>query len=498
MTRVSTTGVATAQDLPRVSASRLVTIGGIVADPHKEDVLGLSRIKYHGLIAGELASVGYHVVEAAAVETNRDPSHPPLNLIGMVKEEICDDQLPRQCRLAIQWELQDRRGVVVYRATTRAVDQTESLDKERRDLVQSAVRSLLQRRRFALQLTIDQADKRDTQGPFGFKRCARNGVALPQGVRSAAAALVLVESGSRLSGGAIISPDGLILTTARSIEVGAPLRVRFAARQTLPAQVVALEHHADVALLHVDAHLDATCAPLRETPLAEGSAVFGVSSPPSEDGALSLTESVVQKSSAEHDVSLLRVDSRIAGVDGAPLFDDQGRVAAVVSAELARGLRVGMAAAVDARVALEVLQIKAAAVTDPRLVDVQQGPQVAVTFVRDADDPPFTLGRRYTYGTSPAARTLRRLGLGSGVAGAVGVFATWSAFRTSRSLSPGAYNRLVVLNDVSWVLLSAGAVGFGVSYTIPEGHDVVAVESAARRQLFFGLGPAGLELRGRL
>ena len=116
-----------------------------------------------------------------------------------------------------------------------------------------------------------------------------------------AASLVFVESGSSLARGSIISGDGLILTQARTIDPNAPLRVRFSAEQTLSAQVVALDHDADVALLHVDSHTDTTCLPLRDAPLVAGAAVFGVSSEPSEDSAVSLTGSVVQNgATGEH------------------------------------------------------------------------------------------------------------------------------------------------------------------------------------------------------
>ena len=52
------------------------------------------------------------------------------------------------------------------------------------------------------------------QGRLGFKRCQRGAIELPDGARAAAAGLVLVESGSRLSRGTLISSDGLVLAPA--------------------------------------------------------------------------------------------------------------------------------------------------------------------------------------------------------------------------------------------------------------------------------------------
>src|ERR1041384_1171039 len=58
--------LARAQDLPRVSVSRKLRIGGLGVDPHVEDLLGLGRTKFQGLLAGELSSVGYQLADDGA------------------------------------------------------------------------------------------------------------------------------------------------------------------------------------------------------------------------------------------------------------------------------------------------------------------------------------------------------------------------------------------------------------------------------------------------
>src|SRR6185295_19049727 len=101
-----------------------------------------------------------------------------------------------QCRIAILWELQDAKGMIVYRTATRAVGREATVERLRRTLVVGAVRSLLQRRRFALQLTeADTTPKPAPTGPLGFKQCRRAGSPLPEGARAVAASLVFVESG---------------------------------------------------------------------------------------------------------------------------------------------------------------------------------------------------------------------------------------------------------------------------------------------------------------
>lgn len=489
---------AAAQELARVSVSRPLRVAGIVMEAGQQDLIGLSRIKFQGLIAAELGSVGYRL---ANLDDSRpvDASSPPLTLIGSVKEEVCDDQTPTECRAAIQWELQDPRGVVVYRTITRAVQQAVSLEQMRRGLVDGALRSLLQRRRFTLQLSDEsKPTPQDVVDPLGFKQCRRPPLVLPEAARAALASLVFVESGSNLQAGAIISGDGLILTAARLLERDAPLRVRFSAEQTLAAKVVAQDRAADVALVRVDAHTETTCLALGDRRLPAGQAVFGIASELAEDRALSIAGGVLQPAQAGDGAQTLRIDPLLARAPGGALLDAQGRLVGIVP-EKAGQSQLG-ARALDVQAALTALRVKPAAITDPRLLDEPAAPARAVGFVRDHDDPPFALSKRYTFGTSRTAHRLRTASLVTAGVGVVAVGGTWVGFRSARELSPSAHDRLVVLNDLGWVLLGLGAVGVGVSYALPEGHDVVGVRNAnaGAKRVFVALGPGGIALGGRL
>jgi S1-C subfamily serine protease len=262
--------LARSQDLPRVSAARKLLVAGVAVDHRSADLLGLSRIKFQGLIASELSSAGY-VIGGPDDAVLGHGEAAPLTLIGSVREEICDDVAPSQCRIAILWDLQNQKGVTVYRALTRAVEQQPTLDELRRALVTASLHSLLKRRRFELQLKGADADWGPREpGPLGFKRCSRGALELPRASRSAAASMVLVESGSNLARGAIVSADGMILTTANALSSQAPLRVRFSAHQTLVANVVALDRAADLALVHVAVSTDETCLPLADGGVSGG------------------------------------------------------------------------------------------------------------------------------------------------------------------------------------------------------------------------------------
>jgi hypothetical protein len=67
-------------------------------------------------------------------------------------------------------------------------------------------------------------------------------------------------------------------------------------------------------------------------------------------------------------------------------------------------------------------------------------------------------------------------------------------------LSSSAHSRLVVLNDLSWGLTALGAVGFGVSFALPEAHEVVdvRVQSGQRPRFQLALAPRGVVLSGAL
>lgn len=142
------------------ASTRPLLVEGIEGAPNVEDVLGLSRIRYQGLISVDLTSAGYRVITLDQRKAEPDA----LTLVGTLREEACDDDTPRQCQIAVQWELQDRHGVTRYRVVTRAVEQSASFEKQRRSLVQGALASLLQRHRFGLMVTEDASDEKARPG----------------------------------------------------------------------------------------------------------------------------------------------------------------------------------------------------------------------------------------------------------------------------------------------------------------------------------------------
>ncbi len=467
----------------RVSVTRKLAVVGVSSTPLVEDVLGISRWQFQGLIAAELQGVGYLLASADQQQAARDPASAPLSLVGTLTEEECAPTEPRQCRIAVRWELQDPRGAALYRVITRAVAESDNVSALRRALVEGALQSLLRRRRFPLQLVDAEqpAARSATDVVLGFRACTRPAAALPEAARAVAAALVFVEAGSSLSNGTIVSPDGLVLTSATGIEPSVPLHVKLAAHQKLSAQIVTIDHAAGVALLRVDGNFHSTCLPVRDAPLPVGAPVFGVSSPLSEERAISLAGSVVMNAKPRPGTEsgpVLETDPLIARNVGAPLLDAAGSLAGVVTERSELTSKRGDALPIN--LALRGLKVKPAAISDARLVaEPAAAPATAAArFVRDYDDPPYALTRRYSYGTSNLSHAVRKGSIASVAVGAAAVLTSWMFAGAAES--EAAHTRWVVVNDVGWVLAGLGAVGFAGSFAIPEGHDVVAMHSEAR------------------
>src|SRR6185369_5782916 len=99
------------------------------------------------------------------------------------------------------------------------------------------------------------------------------------------------------------------------------------------------------------------------------------------------------------------------------LLDEHGRLAGVVTGRA----QSGSAHAVDVLAALHALNIRPAAITDPRLTGSLGDAVETSSYVRDKDDPPFQLTKRYTYGTSRTAHRLRTASLVTAGVGAFGI-----------------------------------------------------------------------------
>jgi hypothetical protein len=81
---------AQAQAAPGAVGKRALIVAGVEVEPRVEDLLGLGRLKFHGVIAGELSGAGYRVVAGGTTGGESD-AEAPLTLVGSVVEEICEE-----------------------------------------------------------------------------------------------------------------------------------------------------------------------------------------------------------------------------------------------------------------------------------------------------------------------------------------------------------------------------------------------------------------------
>ncbi len=147
--------------------------------------------------------------------------------------------------------------------------------------------------------------------------------------------VALVQSGTALGSGVIVSHTGTLITAAHSIQTNQPVTIYLSGREALPAQLQALYPQADVAVLQLPSgHYP--CLPLaqrlpnRHDPVW----VLGLQSQPIVQGVIyeNRIEEVLRQ---PNHLVLLRLSLNLpAGHSGGPILNAQGDVIGIVSAAL--------------------------------------------------------------------------------------------------------------------------------------------------------------------
>lgn len=139
---------------------------------------------------------------------------------------------------------------------------------------------------------------------------------------------VEIQSGSRSHGSGVIwRPDGLLVTNAHVVQVGAPQVLLWDGR-SIPARIVRRDPSRDLAALHIDGHgLDAA-VPAESRDLRVGALVLAMGHPLGVRGALAV--GVLHDAPAHGRGTRprwIRADIRLApGNSGGPLADARGHV----------------------------------------------------------------------------------------------------------------------------------------------------------------------------
>ncbi|MDH5676858.1 MAG: serine protease [Myxococcales bacterium] len=520
---------ARAEDKP--TGWRPVTFSKLVFRLSGSDEIGIASGEYRVFILEELRARGLNAVGAENLVFEKDDSHrAEFVLGGTVTELECHSArgVVQACRVGIDWQLLERRlDEVVYQVTTRAPAYNVHKRKPAavaNELILGALRSLIQKQKFRSAIWRRPARVSDNLFQAAkFARCQESERPFPQSAPAVLPATLMVELEQGFGSAFFINPEGLVLTAAHVVAgTEGKLAMNAEDGRKYSAQVVRVNKEADVALLRVvePSGAKTPCLVLDLRPKQSGSEVYAVGAPASKQLAFSLTKGIVSGVRDIEGQALIQTDASVSpGNSGGPLLDTASRAVGVVSWKVASTLVEGVAFAVPVETALEKLGLVPDDTgTDASLLSARQ--EVAhrrAKSVRDTPDPlpsldPAADAERHrleaeraqeakqqreqarrdaalakiTPGYIPA---MRWGGVAVAAAGAIGAATTQIAFDPEKA-TRREYERLRLLNDISWIAVGLGGASFAVSYvlapSLPEGADAAAQAAPLRVGLSAG------------
>ncbi len=494
-------------------------------------------------ILEELRNYGHNALGAENLVFGKDKSEQARFVLGgTVRELECAGRLLQagfvghttaaDCRIAIEWELLDRRSdSVVYKVKTRAIErgiQREDKVKGIKALFLKATRSLLSRQRFVAILTPQDGSADERKGPeyspAGYRQCKIGGLKMPKSSKEALAATVLVESDDSFGSGVVISPDGLLLTAAHVVTTE-DVKVRFQDEREFTATVVRMDRSKDVALLKIKAPADVACLSARLEDSEVGDAIYAIGSPATTKLAFSLTTGIVSALREWRDVTFLQTDASInPGNSGGPLINTKGELIAIVSWKLA-GIGVeGVGFGVPVRAAFEVLGLRADERTDealhsPDRVDLassnkpevfEDTPDEYVSASPEADARKERMrerraeaeARRQQKRNAPAIYHIAKWsGIVLFATGAVMIPTSYAMvkIKSKTEINEKEYQNAKIANTIGWVVAPVGAALFVSSYfflpKLEVGKKEGKEESGAEVSAIFGVNSAFLDVK---
>lgn len=396
-------------------------------------------------------------------EVERFGTNTGLALHAMVTEAEC---VPvgkeRSCEIAIRWTLRDpATGETVYTGLTRGLAADEEAS------VGDATDRLLGRQPF---LAAIDAMKRTAPPEVVLRRCTEPPHALPSGMKLALGATVFVEVPAGTGSGAVVSPDGWVMTAAHVVSGQTDIKVRTRTGTSIPARVVAMDVRQDVALLRAEGDTWA-CLPLAGAPAEVGDELYAIGSPLGEALEFSVSKGIVSGARRVGDIRFLQTDASLnPGNSGGPLVGMDGSVLAVVSWKVAGEGMEGLGFGVPVDATVEKLSL--------RWGDVSVEPEAPLVvgdvreMVRDVDDPVRSkaIAKRSTRQAPLIAGTV------IGAAGATLVLITWATYEANPSMTDVQWTMLQVTNTLGW----AGVIGGGALIVVPLLTDTPGVAVQGR------------------
>jgi serine protease Do len=419
------------------------------------------------LFNDELRSAGYRVpkMSKSAFKADKLPDSDYI-LAGTLTEFDCADERNTTCALAIEWELlHSGTEKVVYRMTGRA-EETDFGRKSGKDaakaLLLGGLRSLLARPKFAEAMTtVPSAEGETSDGrysPQAIKRCTDAQAKMPKESDKALGATVVVKTKQGIGSGAIISPDGFILTAAHVVTQDV-VDVKLKSGATVQAELLRINKDKDVALLRLK-NLDKSyaCLPISPDSPKTGEDIYVLGSPGGEELSFSVSRGIVSGMRTFKGTSFVQTDAPInPGNSGGPLVNETGQVLAIASWKVAHEDMEGLGFGVPVSTALSGLALEFADETgtistavaaseptgDETFVDT---PEVAWFYV--GDDAP---------GKSPGwVKPVRTWGYVIAPTGLVVALGAW-AFQLIAYDPVADFQTNMIVNTVGWGLVGVGA-----------------------------------------
>jgi len=151
----------------------------------------------------------------------------------------------------------------------------------------------------------------------------------------AKARTVRIETASATGTGAVVSPDGFVVTAAHIITAPDDISVVFEDGRSLPARLSKVSGTSDLALLSVEAR-DLPCFQVEPEPIDVGTEVLVIGSPGGEALTHSVSKGIVSAYRDMDGTTLIQTDASInPGNSGGPMVDPNGRLLGVVSFKVA-------------------------------------------------------------------------------------------------------------------------------------------------------------------
>ncbi len=172
--------------------------------------------------------------------------------------------------------------------------------------------------------------------------------------------VVTVSLGEESHGsGFLISEDGLVITNHHVVKGNEEVNIITSGKVTLPAEVVAIDHKYDLALLKV---VGAGYKPLaigNSTNAKLGSEVTAIGTPRYTELNQTVTKGIISGLREIEGKEYIQTDVSVSpGNSGGPLINDKGEVIGIVSWKIGGGAYEGLSFAIPIKTALDKLNVK--------------------------------------------------------------------------------------------------------------------------------------------